>query len=85
MARKRSKARSAVSKAELRKRMARLGKARRVAHGIKQSTATKSVGERIAKLASTSGMVVEWTLRPQDPSDSVAVGCFCGCGCSCIA
>ena len=87
MAVKRSKARGAVNKTELRKRMAKLGKARREAHGIKATTATRSVGERISKLAGASSMVVEWTLRPQDPSDiaGVACGCFCGCGCSCIA
>ena len=82
---KRTPARGGVSRAEVRKRMARVGKARRAARGIKATAATRSVGERIAKLAAASGMVVEWTLRPQDPSDLVGVGCFCMCGCSCIA
>jgi hypothetical protein len=82
MAVKRSKT---VSKAGVRKRMATLGKARRAAHRVKATAATRSVGARIAKLAGKSGMVVEWTLRPQDPSDIAGVGCFCGCGCSCIA
>ena len=41
----------ACGRAELRKRLAKLGKARRAALGIKPTAATKSVGERIAKLA----------------------------------
>ena len=80
MAVKRSKT---VNRAELRKRLAKLGKTRRAAHGVRASAATRTVGERIAKVAGASSMVVEWTLRPQDPSE-VAVGCFCMCGCRCI-
>ncbi len=75
----------ANDKAGLQKRFAKLGAARRAARRTKPTAATKSVGERIAKLAGESGMVVEWTLRPQDTSESVGIGCFCGCGCSCIA
>ena len=74
-----------VNKTDVRKRMAAIGKARRAAHGIKRTEATRNVSERIARLAGTSSMVVEWTLRPQDPSDIAGVACFCMCGCSCIA
>lgn len=81
----RSKASTRVNKTRLRKRMANIGKAQRAAHGLKHTATTKSVGERIAKVAGASGMVVEWTLRPQDPSDLLGVGCLCACGCSCIA
>lgn len=76
-----------VDKEELRKRFAKLGEARRVARGVKPTAHSKEIGERISKLAGERGMVVEWTLRPQETSETagVACGCGCGCGCSCIA
>ncbi len=72
-----------IDKAERQK----LGDTRRAARGITATAESKEVGERIAKLAADRGMVVEWTLKPQDTSETAGVACGCGClcGCSCIA
>ena len=82
---KRVARRGSVDTTKLRNNLAKAGRARRSALSIKATPATKSVGEQIAKLAGKRGLVVEWTLRPVDVSESVGVHCFCGCGCSCIA
>lgn len=70
-----------------RERLAELGQVRRALVGAKPTADSKKLGKRIANLASKEGLIVEWTLRPQNLSESVGVGCgcFCGCGCSCIA
>lgn len=70
-----------------RERLTKVGTARRALLGSRPTANTKKLGKRIAELAAKEGVIVEWTLRPVNPSDSVAVacGCFCACGCSCIA
>ncbi|MEK6374411.1 MAG: hypothetical protein AABO58_17130 [Acidobacteriota bacterium] len=76
-----------IDKAATLERLAKLGEARRALLGKKATANTKKLGKRIAELAGKQGAIVEWTLRPLNPSESagVACGCFCGCGCSCIA
>ncbi len=70
-----------------RERLTKVGAARRALLGSRPTANTKKLGTRIAELAGKEGVIVEWTLRPANPSESVAVmcGCFCACGCSCIA
>lgn len=80
------KSRAGADKAT-RESVAKLGAARRALLGNRPTANTKKLGKKIAEIAGKAGVIVEWTLRPQNPSESagVACGCFCGCGCSCIA
>jgi hypothetical protein len=70
--------------AELKQRLAEAGEARRKALGIQRTDETRAISERLAEAAG-KGMIVEWTILPQDPSETVSGRCIAYCGCSCIA
>ncbi|MDI1460762.1 hypothetical protein QEZ54_07280 [Catellatospora sp. KI3] len=70
--------------AELKQQLIEAGEARRKALSIERTDETRAIGERLTQAAS-KGMIVEWTIRPQDPSETVAGRCVTNCGCSCIA
>ncbi|OBF34954.1 hypothetical protein A5724_16440 [Mycobacterium sp. ACS1612] len=73
--------------ADLKRRLVEAGEARRKAlglYGIQRTEETRAISERIVEAAG-KGMIVEWTILPQDPSETVSGRCVVYCGCSCIA
>jgi hypothetical protein len=70
--------------ADLKQQLVEAGDARRKALGIERTDETRAISERIAQAAG-EGMIVEWTILPQDASDAVSGRCVIYCGCSCIA